>query len=146
MTHPVYAAIQRAQALLARPPAELDEFAERVVAGIDAAAAASDPAAAEVVARLLHLANSTRPGAGYRAGVVVAEYLSGEDYTVAEFARRYGPALLRARRALKDERPEPDPEGGYVWSPSTLDAVASAVAITKPAAPLVLVPGGARRG
>lgn len=143
MTHPVYAAIQRAQALLAPPP---DELAERIVTDLYTAAEASDPAAAEVVARLARLADA-RPADGYRAGCVVAEFLGErDDYAIAAFARRYGRALLRARRALVQHQPERDPSGGYLWSPSTLDAVAAAVAITKPAAPLVLVPGGARRG
>lgn len=143
MTHPVYAAIQRAQALLAPPP---DDLAERIVTDLHTAAAASDPAAAEIVARLQHLRERGKPADGYRAGCLVAEFLGQvTDYEVAAWARRYGRALLRATAALDDRKPEPDGDG-YVWSPSTLDAVAAAVAITKPAAPLVLVPGGASRG
>lgn len=124
MTHPVYAAIARERARY-----DTTELAVRIVTDLHTVAAAHDSRAAEVVARLEHLADRGRPADAFRAGLIVSEYLGiTDDYEASRWARQFGRALLAARRTLDEHAPERDPDGnGLRWSDQTIRDTAAAV-------------------
>lgn len=135
MTHPVYAAVAAARARFDTPA---EDLAERVVENLRTVAESGDRNAAEVIARLEHLA-TRKIGAAYRAGVVVAEYLGlTDDYEVRAFAARYGVALIRARLLLKDRQPDSD-GNGWAWSPDVEADVAQAVSLTNARARVIVL-------
>lgn len=140
MTHPVYAAIARERARFAD---EANRLAVRIVTDLHAVAASSDRAAAEVVARLEHLDDKGRPADAYRAGVIVAEYLGiTDDYEASAWARRYGRALLAARRALDEHTPTGD---RLAFSPDVEADVVEAVQIARAASHRLIVIDPTRR-
>lgn len=130
MTHPVYAAIARERARY-----DTTALAERIVTDLHAVAASQDPRAAEVVARLEHLADRGSGTDAFRAGVIVAEYLGlTDDYEVTRWARQFGRALLAARRAVDEHTPELDPDGnGLRWSEQAIAHTSAAVQLIQPA-------------